>query len=118
MALRTILLVVACAAMGCKDSKPAKSQVADLNRSCEQLGMVCGDKDKHIDKLVEECTQNATKQVEKGCGAKATALYDCYQKELCTGKEKVWALEDLRVLGERHKKCVAEHTALTECVGK
>ena len=114
-----ILFVVACASVGCNDKAPtSKMQVADVNRACEQLGMICGDKDKHIDKLVEGCTQNAAKQVERGCAEKAIALYDCYQKQLCTGKEKVWALEDLRVLGERHKKCVTEHTALTECVGK
>ena len=119
MALRTFLLVVAIAATGCKDQgTSAKSQVADLHRACEQLGMVCGDKDKHVEKLVEECSLAATKQVDKGCADKATALYDCYEKEVCGAAEKVWALQDLHVLADRHKKCVTERAALTACEGK
>lgn len=80
--------------------------------------MTCGDKDKHVEKLVEECSTNATKQVDKDCADKAAALYDCYQKELCGKVEKVWALDDLRVLADRHKKCIAEHKALTDCEAK
>jgi len=118
MALRTLVLVVVCATMGCKDKAPAKAQVADLHRRCEQLGMVCGDKDKHVDKLAEQCSQKATKQVEKDCADKAAALYDCYEKQLCGKTEKVWALDDLRVLADRHKACIAEHKALTDCEAK
>jgi len=118
MGLRTFVLVAVFAAMGCKDKTPATAQEADLHRRCEQLGMACGDKDKHVDKLVDECSQNATKQVEKDCADKAAALYDCYEKKLCGKTEKVWALDDLRVLADRHKECVAEHKALTDCEAK
>ena len=119
MALRMYVLVALLGAAGCKDKgTPEKTQVAELHRHCEQLGMACGDKDKHVEKLVEECSTAATKQVEKGCADKANALYDCYQKEVCgSTTEKVWALDDLRVLATRHKKCDAERTALTTCEG-
>jgi hypothetical protein len=102
---------------GCKDKGGAKS-VTDLDKRCEQLAKGCGDKDKHVDKIVDDCKAAAKKQVDKGCVDKAVAVYDCYEKELCGKEDKVWALEDLRVLADRQNKCTAERTALKDCVGK
>ena len=119
MARRTLLgcftvvaLVVAGAA--CKD----KAKSTGLESRCDQLAKTCADGDKHVSKLAEECKQAAAKQAEKSCGDKAKAAYDCYEKELCGKEDKVWALDDLRVLTDRHKKCVAERDAVRDCVGK
>lgn len=105
-----------CALTACKGKGDAKT--AELDKRCEQLAKACGDKDKHIEKLVGECKEAAKKQVEGGCKDKAIAAYDCYEKELCSEGEKVWALDDFRVLSDRHKKCVAERDAARDCTGK
>jgi len=129
MAPRRLLGCLAVAALavctwtGCKDKadkgEVAKAPVtpADLDERCVLMAKACGDKDKHIEKITQDCKQAAKKQVEKGCTEKAVAAHDCFVKELCGTADKVWALEDLRVLAERHKKCVAERTALRECAG-
>src|SRR5262245_53615392 len=72
---------------------PAKA-TPNLDQRCEQLGMACGDQGKHVGKLAEQCAQAAKEQIDKGCAAKAVAVYDCYEKELCGKAEKVWALRD------------------------
>jgi hypothetical protein len=118
MALRKLLgcLPVAalalCALTACKSSDP---KVVQLENRCAQLAKACGDEDKHIDKLSNECKQSAPKLVEKGCQDKATALYDCYEKELCGKTDKVWTLDDLRVLADRKNKCEAQRDAIREC---
>jgi hypothetical protein len=104
------------AVTACKGNSDPKA--ANIEKRCEQLGRVCGDKDKHDQKIIDGCKAAATKQVEKGCTDQAAAVYDCYEKELCGGDEKVWALDDLRVLADRHKKCETERAALRECVDK
>ena len=104
-----------------KDEKADKSDVAKLARldtRCEQLAKACGDTPKHVDKITDECKQAGAKQVAKGCIDKATAVYDCYEKELCSKGDKVWTVDDLRVLAERHNKCLAERTAVRGCVGE
>jgi hypothetical protein len=122
--LRGCLLVAAlavCAGTACKDKgdvAKTKATAAALDERCTRLGTVCGDKDKHIEKIGEECKLAAKKQVEKGCTDKAIAVYDCYEKELCGYADKVWTLEDLGVLAERKSKCVAERNAARECVEK
>jgi hypothetical protein len=108
---------------GCKDKDKgdaAKTQAsaADLDAKCQHLAVACGDKDKHAEKITEECKLAAKQQVEKGCTDKAIAVYDCYEKQLCGKADKVWALDDLRVLVDRQNKCVAERTAIDECIGK
>jgi hypothetical protein len=126
MALRRLLgcLPVAalalCAWTACKDKgDAAKAHVsaADLDKRCEQLAKACGDPGKHSEKILDECKQAAKMQAESGCPDKAMAVYDCYEKELCGKGDQVWALDDLRVLAERHNKCVAERNARNECVG-
>jgi hypothetical protein len=118
--------------MSCKDSsdskedagvktapqKPAAPSLEELNKRCEQLGKTCGDKDNHQDKIVEQCKQAAKIQAANGCAAKAVTAYDCYEKEICTKADKVWAMDDFRVLAERHSKCVAERNASEECLGR
>lgn len=101
---------------GGKDGKPPSS--ADLMTRCEQLGKACGDNDKRVEKIVAECKQAAANAVTSGCTEKAFAAHECYEKELCGKGEPVWALDDLRVLSERHGKCVAERDATQACVGK
>ncbi|MBA3538784.1 MAG: hypothetical protein H0T79_04085 [Deltaproteobacteria bacterium] len=128
MALRRLLgcLPVAalalCASTACKDTTTADKGAAataastvDLDKRCVQLAKVCGDKDKHVEKIVEACKQAAKQQVANSCTDKVTAVYDCYEKELCASKDKVWTLDDLRVLADRRGKCVAERTAITAC---
>lgn len=122
MALRQLLgcLVVATLVVGgaCGKDKGAAPRAQDLPKRCEQLAKACSDTDKHIEKLTDECKQVAPTEVQKGCVDKALAAYDCYEKEICGGKDKVWTLDDLRVLAERHAKCAAETKAARECVDK
>jgi hypothetical protein len=107
-----VAALVVCGTAACKDKgSPAQ---AKLEKRCEQLVKTCGDKDKKSDKLLTECKEAAKKQADAKCEDKATAAYDCYEVELC-GAEKVWALDDFRVLADRHKKCVAERDALKDC---
>jgi hypothetical protein len=89
----------------------------DIVSRCDELGKACGDSDKHVQTIVAECKEAAKEQVVSGCAEKAIAAYDCYQKELCGKADKVWALDDLRVLSERHGKCAAERDASRACVG-
>jgi hypothetical protein len=120
MALRRLLGSLALAAllapagMGCK----GKGAGTDLDKRCQRLAATCGDNDKHVEKILEECKEAAKGQVERGCAEQASALYDCYQKELCGGGEKVWTLDDFRVLADRHGKCVAERQASLACLQK
>jgi hypothetical protein len=121
-----VAALVVCAWTGCgKDKDKNKgdkgdeqASTADLVTRCEQLGKACGDSDKHVQTIVEECKQEAKEQVVSGCTEKAVAAYDCYQKQLCGKEDKVWALRDLGVLSARHGKCVAERDASAACVGK
>ena len=121
MALRRLfgclpaVALAVCMWTGCKNKDAAPT---GLDKRCEQLAKACGDKDKHSDKLADECKQAAQKQTEKTCTDKAVAAYDCYEKELCGKEDKVWALDDFRVLADRHKKCVAERDALKDCATK
>ena len=111
-----------CAWAGCGKDKGEKGKTeassADIGTRCEQLGKACGDNGKHVQKIVAECKEAAKEQVVSGCAEKAVAAYDCYEKNLCGGADKVWALEDLRVLSERHGKCVVERDASSACVAK
>lgn len=90
----------------------------DLEARCEQLGKFCGDKDKHIGKIADECKAAAKVQIEKGCADKVITLFDCYEKDVCGINDKVWALGDIRVLAARKTKCVAEQAAVTACEDK
>jgi hypothetical protein len=121
MALRRLLgcLPVAalalCALTACKGDA---AKTVEIDKRCEQLGRTCGDKDKHDEKIIDECKQAAKQQAISGCTEKVIDVYDCYEKELCGTGEKVWALDDLRVLADRHKKCVAERKASGDCNDK
>ena len=117
-----------CALTACKDGDESKpdagekaapaTQAGDrLGKRCEQLGKACGAKDKHEEKITGECKAAAKAQADKGCTDKVVALYDCYEKEICEPVNKVWAMDDFRVLVDRHKKCEAERKASDECVG-
>ena len=117
MALR-IAAMAMCALIACKGKADAPAANGDLDKRCDQLAKACGDNDKHAAKLVEECKQAAKKQTDKGCTAKAIAAYDCYEKDLCGKGDNVWTMDDLRVLTERHGKCVAERNASRECTDK
>ena len=133
MALRSLLgwapvaALVVCTWAGCgkdKDKEKGKSadgtgeaSSADLVTRCDELAKACGDQEKHIQTIAAECKEAAKEQVAGGCTEKAVAAYDCYLKELCGKADKVWALDDLRVLSDRHGKCVAERDASRACVG-
>src|SRR5687767_14012522 len=117
------LVVALCAWSGCKDdAKPADKAVApsagsSLEPRCDQLAKACGNNPKHAEKIAVECKQAAAKQWAKNCVSQATLVYVCYEKELCGKGDQVWALDDLRVLSDRHTKCVAERNLLRTCVG-
>ncbi len=121
MALRrvhcSLVLALALMAGACKDDKGG-SKATDLDRRCEELSMACGEKDKHVEKVLDGCKAAAKTQVEKGCVQQVMAAYDCYQKDVCGKADKVWAIEDLAVLAERNKKCEAERTAAKTCMDK
>lgn len=119
--------LAACALTACKDkdTDPGKgaaaktpATAADLDERCTLMSKACGEKEKHVEKIVAVCKVAAKKQVEKGCIDKAIAEYDCFAVDLCGGTDKVWAFDDLRVLADRHNKCVAERKAVRDCVGE
>ena len=50
---------------------------------------------------------------------KLLAAYDCYEKEVCMIlPDKVWSINDLGVLVDRHKKCAPERSAAAACTKK
>ena len=124
-----VAAVAVCVLTACKNSdskdearvKAAPSTAAPASpeppeKRCEQLAKACGAKEKHQEKILEECKAAAKDQVEKGCREKVAAVYDCYEKNICEA-DKVWAMDDFRVLVDRHKKCVAERAASDACMG-
>lgn len=103
---------------GCKDKSDgfgANPANLDPAARCEQLAQACGDNDKHVQTIAAECKQALEAQLASGCIEETTAVLDCYQKELCGKGDQVWALDDLRVLAERHGKCVAERNTVNSC---
>jgi hypothetical protein len=109
-----MLMVVLLGALGaCKGGDATASA-----ERCAQLAKACGEQDKHVEKIVEACTQAAKQHADKGCADPLAALHACYEKQLCGGTDKVWALDDLRVLAERHDKCAAERAAVRACGDK
>jgi len=94
----------------CK-GKDAKGGEGDR---CEQLAKACGDNEKHIAKITEGCTAAA----KPLCADKLSALYDCYEKQLCGRGDRIWAYEDLGVLADRKTACAAERKAVSDCAGK
>lgn len=98
-------------------AKAAAKGVEQLTKRCEQLGKACGQQDKHKEDIAKACQEAAKSQAEKGCADQVVATYDCFEKELCTGDERIWALDDFRVLAERHEKCVKEREASNKCMG-
>jgi len=80
-------------------------------QQCAQLAKTCADTDKHVEKLRDECKQSITPT----CTAKQTALYDCYEKQLCGKADRIWALQDLSVLAERKNLCIDERKAVSAC---
>jgi hypothetical protein len=104
-------LALASSLAACKgDGKGSVDKGASMTARCEQLAKACGDKDKHIEKIVEVC-----KQIPASCATQATAAFDCYEKQLCGKADRIWALEDLGKLAERHGACKAERDALAAC---
>lgn len=127
MALRRLLgclplvALAVSASAACKgkdDAAGTKAGTPDFDKRCTQLAKVCGDKGKHVDKIVEECKVDASLQVGKGCTDKVLATYDCYERELCASGDKVWTIEDLGKLAIRHNKCVVEQDATRACTDK
>ena len=126
MALRRVLpclvgaalLAVATTACDSREETGSAKGGVSLVARCEQMAKACGDKEKHVAKIVAECQRSGSTKTGTRCEAQAIAVYDCYEKQVCAGKDKVWALDDLRVLAERHEKCVAERDALRACALK
>lgn len=104
------------AATAAAQSKAAAAAMEKVRKQCDQLGQTCGQKDKHKKKIAEECRAEAKQPAEKGCADRAVAMYECYEKKICTKDERIWALDDFRVLTERTKNCVDERVALQKCL--
>jgi hypothetical protein len=110
--LPVVLVLTACKGKDKDADETSGTAALDLEKRCAQLAKLCSDSDKHVQKLIDECKRAAPLP---GCVDKLFAAYDCYEKELCGKHEQVWALDDLRVLTERHKACVAERQAAASC---
>ena len=83
--------LLACAA--CKGKGDA-GKATTLDQRCEELAKTCGDNDKHVAALLAGC-----KQVEvPTCGDKLSALYTCYEKQLCGRGDRIWAFDDLGLI--------------------
>jgi hypothetical protein len=102
----------------CKGGGKGGAGSPELDKRCDAIAKACADTDKHVEKLGGECKDTAKTQTQKGCGDLAIALYNCYENAVCGTGDKVWALPDLKVLADRHKKCESEQTALTTCMSK
>ena len=117
--LGCLLVTLVLCACGKDKDEPGKGMVgsgkAGLDQRCVKLATVCGDTEAHVEKILADC-QNAASTIPPACADPANAVYDCYEEELCGKGDKVWALDDLRVLADRHKKCVAERAGRRECV--
>jgi hypothetical protein len=121
MALRLGCLALAAlciTATACGKDKKEQAAAADLDARCALMAKACGDKDKHQERITEECKGMSKSPGEKGCASQAMALYDCWEKDVCSGTAKVWTLDDLKVLAKRHNKCVAQAKALEDCTVK
>lgn len=120
LALVALMLGAAPACKGDADNKttdPPAAGSASLDKRCERLAKLCGDKAKHVAKITEECMQ--VEKAEGDCKTKLLAAWDCYEKEVCmTMPDKVWSIDDLGVLAERHKKCAPERAAAVACSKK
>jgi hypothetical protein len=122
-----VAAIAALALMACKDDSKfdprsrgkkggGEASALDGDR-CEQMAKACSD-EKHVSKLAEECSKAGVKLGQRGCTLSAATLYECYETKLCGKADKVWTLDDLRVLAERHEVCKSEREALRECVSK
>lgn len=118
-----VAAIAVLALAACKDDskfdprkKKADTPALDGDR-CEEMANACSD-DKHVSKLAEECSKAGVKLGQRGCTLSAATLYQCYETKLCGKADKVWTLDDLRVLAERHEVCKSEREALRACVSK
>lgn len=100
--------LLACAA--CKDKGDA-GKASTPDQRCEQLAKSCGDTDKHVASLLAGCKQAAVPT----CADKLSALYDCYEKQLCGKGDRIWAFDDLGVLADRKSVCASERNAASAC---
>jgi hypothetical protein len=110
-----LAVAVAVAWAGCGDGDGTPAGAA-LKARCAQLAKACGDQEKHVEDILEACTEAAETQIARGCAAQAVAAYTCFEDSLCGKDDEVWALDDLRVLSERHEACLAPREALSTCL--
>src|SRR5512140_2775934 len=96
------LLAAAALCAACKGKDDA-AKTGGGDDPCDQLAKTCSD-DKHASKLADECAAAA----KQGCPDKVSAMYACYEKDVCSASDKAWALEDLKKLADRKQACAAE----------
>jgi hypothetical protein len=110
MPVRRLILAALLACGACK-GKGNVGLTSNLDQRCEQLAKACGDTDRHVEKLLDGCKQAGA----PSCAGPLSALYTCYEKQLCGKGDRIWAFEDLRVLAERKNVCADESKAVTAC---
>ena len=64
-------LTVVCAASACKgdkagDAPKVAASAADLDKQCARVGAACGDKDKHMQTITDDCKQAAKAYTDGG----------------------------------------------------
>jgi hypothetical protein len=101
-----------------KGSVAPRDLASELSLRCEKVAKACSDTPKHVEQLVGECKAAAKQQLAKSCAETALTAYDCYEHQLCGKADKVWALDDFRVLAARQKQCVTEAAAVRSCLEK
>ncbi len=98
-------------AIGCDGDESS-----DVVAQCDQLAGACGDGEEHVETIGQECKELVDRTGADACADAALALFDCYERELCERDDAVWALDDLRVLSERHETCLDQRDALNLCL--
>jgi hypothetical protein len=110
MAMRRVILAALLACAACKGKGDA-GKASTPDQRCEQLAKTCGDSDKHVEKLLDGCKQAEV----PACADKLSALYDCYEKQLCGKGDRIWSFEDFGVLADRKSACATERGAASSC---
>ncbi len=93
-----------------------KKLLETAEAQCDTLGKACGKKEKHAEAIAKGCKEPLKEQLKAGCTTQLVAVFACYEKDICSGKEAVQVYDDFRVLTKRHDKCGDEMSAAQACM--